>query len=47
MLTGHGNWKCQKKKNQQGLSAKKKKYARAAYFSCTFVCRCFARLERS
>ena len=45
MLGSNGKKKSQK--NQyMGLIRKKKNFARAAHFCCTFLCRCFARLQR-
>ena len=45
MLSGEGNtgewWK-----TTIGLISKKSNFARAAHFFCTFLCRCFARLQR-
>ena len=44
MLSGEGNENCEKTKI--GLISKKATFARAAHFLCTFLCRCFARLQR-
>ena len=33
-------------KTKIGLISKKKNFAHARYFFCTFLCRCFARLQR-
>ena len=45
MLSGEGNagewWK-----TTRSLIIKKSNFARAAQFFCTFLCRCFARLQR-
>ena len=45
MLSGEGNagewWK-----TTIGVISKKTNFARAAHFFCTFLCRCFARLQR-
>ena len=45
MLSGEGNagnwWKA-----TIGLISKKSNFARAAHFFCTFLCRCFSRLQR-
>ena len=45
MLCGEGNagehWK-----TTIGLISKKNNFARAAHFFCTFLCRCFVRLQR-
>ena len=45
MLSGEGNagewWK-----TTIDLISKKSNFARAAHFFCTFLCRCFARLQR-
>ena len=45
MLSGEGNENC--KKTTIGLISKKATLqARSAHFFCTFLCRCFARLQR-
>ena len=44
MLSDGGNEKGEKKNN--GLISKKATFARAANFFCTFLCRCFARIQR-
>ena len=45
MLSGEGNENGEK--TTIGLISKKKNnFARAAHFFCTFLCRCFARLQR-
>ena len=43
MLSGEGNEKGEK--TTIGLISKKSNFARAAHFFCTFLCRCFARLQ--
>ena len=44
MLSGEGNENGER--TTIGLISKKKKnFARAAHFSCTFICRCFARQQ--
>ena len=43
MLSGEGNEKGEK--TAIGLISKKSNFARAAHFYCTFLCRCFARLQ--
>ena len=35
-----------KKKNNKRANQQKNNFARAAHFFCTFLCRCFARLQR-
>ena len=45
MLSGEGN-AAERWKTTIGLIAKKNKFAGAAHFFCTFLCRCFARLHR-
>ena len=45
MLSGEGN-ENGKKKNNNRSNQQKSNFARAAYFFCTFLCRCFARLLR-
>ena len=45
MLSGEGNageWR----KTTVGLISKKSNFARGAHFFCTFLCRCFARVQR-
>ena len=32
--------------NENGQNKSKNNFARAAHFLCTFLCRCFARLQR-
>ena len=47
MLSGEGNENGEK--TTIGLKKqtnKQKNFARAAHFSCTFLCRCFGRLQR-
>ena len=44
MLPGEGNENAEK--TTIGLISKKSNFARAAHFFCTFLCRCFARLQR-
>ena len=44
MLSGEGNEEGEK--TTIGLISKKSNFARAAHFFCTFLCRCFARLQR-
>ena len=45
MLTGDGNEKCNKKST--GLKSEKKKVCTCSTFFCTFLCHCFARLQRT
>jgi len=45
MLSGKGNTG-ERGKTAIGLISKKSNFARAAHFFCTFLCRCFARLQR-
>ena len=45
MLSGEGN-AGERWKTTTGLISKKSNFARAAHFFCTFLCRCFARLQR-
>ena len=45
MLSGEGNAR-EWRKTTIGLISKKSNFARAAHFFCTFLCRCFARLQR-
>ena len=44
MLSGEGNENGEK--TTIGLISKKNNFARAAHFLCTFLCPCFARLQR-
>ena len=44
MLSGKGNENSDK--TIIGLIIKKSNFARVAHFFCTFLCRCFARLQR-
>ena len=44
MLSGEGNENG--RKTTTGLISKKSNFARAAHFFCTFLCLCFARLQR-
>ena len=44
MLSGEGNAE-ERWKTTIGLSSKKSNFTRAALFVCTFLCRCFARLQ--
>ena len=45
MLSGEGN-AGERGKTAIGLVSKKSNLARAAHFFCTFICLCFARLQR-
>ena len=45
MLRGEGN-AGERWKTAIGLISKKNNFARAAHFFCTFICLCFARLQR-
>ena len=45
MLSGEGN-AGERWKTTIGLISEKNNFARAAHFFCTFLCRCFARLQR-
>ena len=45
MLSGESN-AGERWKTTIGLISKKSNFARAAHFFCTFLCRCFARLQR-
>ena len=45
MLSGEGN-AGERWKTTIGLISKKSNFARAAHFFCTFLCGCFARLQR-
>ena len=45
MPSGEGNTG-ERWKTTIGLISKKNNFARAAHFFCTFLCRCFARLQR-
>ena len=45
MLSGEGN-AGERWKTIIGLISKKSNFARAAHFCCTFLCLCFARLQR-
>ena len=44
MLSGEGNKNGEKNSNRS--NQQKNNFARAAHFFCTFLCRCFARLQR-
>ena len=44
MLRGEGNEDSEK--TTIGLISRKATFARAEHFFCTFLCRCFARLQR-
>ena len=46
MLSGEGNENGEKTIKGLTLKPKKNNFARAAHFFCTFLCRCFARLQR-
>ena len=46
MLSRNGKKKSQQNQYMGLISKKKKNFARAAHFCCTFLCRCFARLQR-
>ena len=47
MLSDGGNENSEKKTTTTiGLISKKATFARAAHFFCTFLCRCFARIQR-
>ena len=45
MLSGEGN-AGERRKTTTSLISKKSNFARAAHFFCTFLCLCFARLQR-
>ena len=45
MLSGEGN-AGERGKNNKRSNQQKSNFARAAHFFCTFLCRCFARLQR-
>ena len=45
MLSGEGN-AGERGKTAIGLVSKKSNFARVAHFFCTFICLCFARLQR-
>ena len=45
MLSGEGNARERRKSNNRS-NQQKSNFARAAHFSCTFLCRCFARPQR-
>ena len=45
MVSGYGNENRQEKISR--FNQQKHNFARAAHFFCTFLCRCFARLQRS
>ena len=45
MLSGEGNAR-ERRKNNNRSNQQKSNFARAAHFSCTFLCRCFARPQR-
>ena len=44
MLSGEGNAR-ERRKNNNRSNQQKSNFARAAHFFCTFLCRCFARLQ--
>ena len=46
MLSDGGNENGEKKTTTIGLISKKATFARAAHFFCTFLCRCFVRIQR-
>ena len=46
MLSDGGNENGEKKTTTIGLISKRATFARAAHFFCTFLCRCFARIQR-
>ena len=46
MLSGEGMQRQRTVKNNNRSNQQKSNFARAAHFVCTFLCRCFARLQR-
>ena len=46
MLSGEGMERRKTGEKQQQVKLAKTAFARAAHFFCTFLCRCFARLQR-
>ena len=46
MLSGEGMQRRRTVKNNNRSNQQKSNFARAAHFFCTFLCRCFARLQR-
>ena len=46
MLSDGSNENGEKKTTTIGLISKKATFARAAHFFCTFLCRCFVRIQR-